>query len=87
MVYLTRKLNQKPIMLTFGRFDHLLILDKSFWTCPTWLVVFWLTIKWSFWLFKLDKKLGIQEKIIKKSICEYKNVNIKLKISTYPQLT
>ncbi len=27
-VYLTRKLNQKPIILTFGQFDHLVILDK-----------------------------------------------------------
>jgi hypothetical protein len=40
MVNLTRKLNKKPIILTFGQFDHLVRLDKSIWTCPTWLVVF-----------------------------------------------
>jgi hypothetical protein len=29
MVYLIGKLNQEPIILTFGQFDHLVILDKS----------------------------------------------------------
>jgi hypothetical protein len=29
MVYLIEKLNQKPIILTFSQFDHLVILDKS----------------------------------------------------------
>jgi len=66
MVYLTGKLDQKPIILTFGKFDHLVILDKSIWTCPTWLVVFLLTIKWSFWIIKSDKKLGSQNNLIKK---------------------
>jgi hypothetical protein len=28
IVYLTRKLNQKPIIWTFGQFDHLVKLDK-----------------------------------------------------------
>jgi hypothetical protein len=27
-IYLTGKLNKKPIILTFGQFDHLVILDK-----------------------------------------------------------
>jgi hypothetical protein len=40
MVYLIGKLDQKPIILTFGQFDHLVILDKSIWTYPTWLVIF-----------------------------------------------
>jgi hypothetical protein len=29
MVYLIGKLDQKPILLTFGQFDHLVILAKS----------------------------------------------------------
>jgi hypothetical protein len=29
-IYLTRKLNQKPMISTFGQFDHLVILDKLF---------------------------------------------------------
>jgi hypothetical protein len=29
MVYFIRKLNQKSFILTFGQFDHLIILDKS----------------------------------------------------------
>jgi hypothetical protein len=29
MVYFTRKLNQKLVILTFGQFDHLVILNKS----------------------------------------------------------
>jgi len=29
MVYLTGKVNQKLIILTFGQFNHLVILDKS----------------------------------------------------------
>jgi hypothetical protein len=28
MVYLTIKLNKKKVILTFGQFDHLVILDK-----------------------------------------------------------
>jgi hypothetical protein len=39
-IYLIGKLNKKPIILTFGQFDHLVILNKSIWTCPTWLMVF-----------------------------------------------
>jgi hypothetical protein len=30
MVYLTRKLDQKSIILTFGQFDHLIILTSRF---------------------------------------------------------
>jgi hypothetical protein len=29
IVYLTGKLNQKLVILTFGQFEHLVILDKS----------------------------------------------------------
>ncbi len=32
MVYLTKKLDQKTIISTFGQFDHLVILNKSIWT-------------------------------------------------------
>jgi len=28
MVYLTRKLNKNQVILTFGQFDQLIILDK-----------------------------------------------------------
>jgi hypothetical protein len=66
MVYLIGKLNQKPVTLTFGQFDPLVILNKLIWTHPTRLMVFLLTIKWSFWLIKLDKKLGNQKTLIKK---------------------
>jgi hypothetical protein len=52
------KLNQIPIILTFGQFDHLVILDKSIWTHPTWLVVFFTYHKMFFLLIKLDKKIG-----------------------------
>jgi hypothetical protein len=27
-IYLIKKLNKKPIILTFGQFDHLIIMDK-----------------------------------------------------------
>jgi hypothetical protein len=40
MVYLTKKLDKKLVILTFDQFDHLIILDKSIWTCPIWLVFF-----------------------------------------------
>jgi hypothetical protein len=39
MVYLIEKLNQKLIILTFGQFDHLVILDQLIWTCSIGLVV------------------------------------------------
>jgi hypothetical protein len=29
MIYFTRKLNKKLVILTSGQFDHLIILDKS----------------------------------------------------------
>jgi len=35
-MYLIGKLNQKLVILTFGQFDHLLILDNLIWTHPTW---------------------------------------------------
>jgi hypothetical protein len=56
--WLTRTLDQKPIILTFGQFDHLIILNKSIWTHLIWLVVFFIDHKWSFWLVKLNKNLG-----------------------------
>jgi hypothetical protein len=34
MVYLIRKLNQVLVILTFGQFDHLVILDKLICTHP-----------------------------------------------------
>jgi hypothetical protein len=35
MVYLIGKLNQKPVILIVGQFDHLIILDKLIKTCST----------------------------------------------------
>jgi len=35
MIYLIEKLDQTLVILTFGQFDHLVILDKSIQTCPT----------------------------------------------------
>jgi hypothetical protein len=49
-IYLIGKLNKKPIILTFGQFDHLVILNKSIWTCPTWLMVFFINHKMVFWI-------------------------------------
>jgi hypothetical protein len=61
------KIKQKTNHLTFGQFDHLVM----YWTSrfehvqlDCWL--FWLTIKWSLWLIKSNKKLSSQKKLIKK---------------------
>jgi hypothetical protein len=49
--WLIRTLDQKPIVLTFGQFDHLIILDKSIWTHSIWLVVYFID-------HKILKKIG-----------------------------
>jgi len=56
-VYLIRKLNQKLVILTFGLFDHLVILDKSIWTFPTWLVVFLTNHKMVFLTSQIGQKI------------------------------
>jgi hypothetical protein len=58
MVYLTIKLDQKSIILTFGQFDHLVVLDKSTWTCSTWLVVFFINHKMVFLVGQIGQKFG-----------------------------
>jgi len=58
MVYLIGKLNKKLIILTFGQFDHLVILNKSIWTCPTSLVVFFINHKMVFLLNEIAQKIG-----------------------------
>jgi hypothetical protein len=63
MVYLTRKLDQKPIILTIGQFDHLVILDKSIWAHPTWLVVFLTKHKMVFLTSQIEQKIGYPKKI------------------------
>ncbi len=75
-IYLIGKLNQKPVILTFGQFDHLVILDKLIWTHPIWLMVFlthhkmvFLTNWTNFWVAPKKKK--------KNSVYKYKNVNNK----------
>ncbi len=40
-IYLTGKLNQELVILTFSQFDHLVTLHKSTWTPPTWLTIKW----------------------------------------------
>jgi len=37
--YLIEKLDKKSFILTFGQFDHLVLLNKSIWTCSIWLMV------------------------------------------------
>jgi len=46
--YLTGKLDQKSIILTYGQFDHLFILVNSIWPCSIWLVVFFINHKMVF---------------------------------------
>jgi hypothetical protein len=58
MVYLIGKLNKKPIILTFGQFDHLVILNKSIWACPTSLVVFFINHKMVFLINEIAQKIG-----------------------------
>jgi len=75
MVYFIRKLNKKPIILTFGQFDYLVILDKLIWKCPTWLMVFLTNHKMVIWLIKSDKNLGSPKEINLKKV---QFVNIKM---------
>jgi len=63
MINLIRKLNQELVILTFGQFDHLVILDKSIWTHPTWLVVFLIDHKMVFLISQIIKKFGQPKKI------------------------
>jgi hypothetical protein len=65
IVYLTRKLNQKPIILTFGQFDHLVKLDKLIWTHPTWLMVFLTNHKMIFLTSQIGQKFGHPKKFNK----------------------
>jgi hypothetical protein len=67
MVYLIAKLDQKPIILTFSQFNHLIILNKSIWTCPIWLVVFFTNHKMAFFISQIIQKIGQQKKISSKS--------------------
>jgi hypothetical protein len=58
VVYLTGKLDQKLIILTFDQFDHLIILDKSIWTCPTWLMFLLTDHKMVFLTSQIGQKIG-----------------------------
>jgi len=62
-MYLIGKLNQKLVILTFGQFDHLLILDNLIWTHPTWLVVFFIDHKMIFLTCQIRQKIGQPKKI------------------------
>jgi hypothetical protein len=75
MVYLIEKLNQKPIILTFGQFDHVVILDKSIWTHPIWLMVFLTNHKIIFLTNQIEQKFGQPKKINLKNT---QFVNIKM---------
>ncbi len=57
MIYLTRKLNKKQVILTFGQFDQLIILDKLIQHLQLDWWFFLLTIKWFLLLIKLEKTL------------------------------
>jgi hypothetical protein len=56
MVYFIRKLDQKLVILTFGQFDNLVILYKSIWTCPIWLMVFLTNHKMVFLISQIGQK-------------------------------
>ncbi len=87
MIYLTKKLNQELIIfMTFGQFDHLVILNKSIWTCPTWLVVFFIDHKMGFLTSQIAQKFKQPKKINLKNnlICKYKNVNNKYLPTCHP---
>jgi hypothetical protein len=58
MVYLIGKLNKKPIILTFGQFDHLVILNKLIWMCPTSQVIFFTNHKMVFFINEIAQKIG-----------------------------
>jgi len=62
-VYLIGKLNQKSVILAFGQFDHLIILDKLIWTRPTWLMVFLTNHKMVFLTNQIRQKFGQPKKI------------------------
>jgi hypothetical protein len=68
MVYLIGKLNQKLVILTFSIFDHLIILDKLIWTCPTWLVVFSINHKTVFLTSQIKQKIRQPEILIKQNV-------------------
>jgi hypothetical protein len=57
MIYFIRKLDQKLVILTFGQFDHLVVVDKSIWTCPTWLLVFLTNHKMVFFTSQIGQKI------------------------------
>jgi hypothetical protein len=65
MVYLIGKLDQTPIIITFGKFDDLVILDKSIQTRPMdwW---FFITLKMVLLNNQMHRKLGHQKNLIKK---------------------
>jgi hypothetical protein len=62
MIYLIKKLNKKLVILTFGQFDHLFILDKSIWTHPIWLVDFLIDHKIIFLASQIEQKIGHPKK-------------------------
>ncbi len=66
MVYFIGKLNQKLVILTVGQFDPLVILDKSTWTHPTKLVVFFTNHKMFFLTSQIGQKIGQPKLLIKK---------------------
>jgi hypothetical protein len=57
MIYLTRKLDQELVILTFDQFDHLVILNKLIWTCPTWLVASFTNHKMVFFISQIGQKI------------------------------
>jgi hypothetical protein len=61
MVYLIGKLDKKLVILTYGLFDHLMTLDKSIWTHPTWLVVFFNNHKMVFLFSQIGQKIEQQK--------------------------
>jgi hypothetical protein len=63
MIYLTRKLNQEPIILTLSQFDHLVILYKLIWTRPIWLANFFIDLKMIFLTNQIKQKIGQWKKI------------------------
>jgi len=62
-IYSTRKLNQKPFILTFGQLDHLIVLDKLIWTHPTWLMVFLIDHKMVFLTNQIGQKFEQPKKL------------------------
>jgi hypothetical protein len=63
MVYLIGKLNQNKVILTFGQFDHLIILDPLIWTRPTLLMVFFIDHNMIFLTSQIRQKFGQPKKI------------------------